>query len=160
MQFKKSLLRLLIILFPLAATAQSTYLPLGDKANILMERLEIKSRSDSFFNFSKTKPFSRRHVVAAISHYTMQQGISLSKVDAYNVQRTFLNNLEYLPEADRMKYLSKKPIGKNFYKTPANLYEVHIKDFDLSSTVRRSGLQRAGLAVSAINGQPGAHAPL
>ena len=131
MQFKKSLLRLLVILFPLAATAQSTYLPLGDKANILMERLEIKSRNDSFFNFSKTKPFSRRHVVAAISHYTIQQGISLSKVDAYNVQRTFLNNLEYLPEADRVKYLSKKPIGKNFYKTPANLYEVHIKDFDL-----------------------------
>ncbi len=131
MQFKKSLLRLLVILFTSVATAQSTYLPLGDKANILMERLEIKSRSDSFFNFSKTKPFSRMHVVAAISHYTMQQGTSLSKVDAYNVQRTFLNNLEYLPEADRMKYLSKKPIGKNFYKTPANLYEVHTKDFDL-----------------------------
>ena len=41
MQFKKTLVRLLLILFPLAGTAQTTYLPLGDKANILIDRLEI-----------------------------------------------------------------------------------------------------------------------
>ena len=42
-----------------------------------------------------------------------------------------MNNLEWIPEADRSNFMSKKSIGKNFYKTPANLYEVHIKDFDL-----------------------------
>ena len=42
-----------------------------------------------------------------------------------------MNNMEWVAEGDRMKYLSKKPIAKNFYKTPANLYEVHVKDFDL-----------------------------
>jgi len=40
-----------------------------------------------------------------------------------------MNNVEYLPE--QFKYASKKPILKSFYKTPANLYEVHVKDFDL-----------------------------
>ncbi|OSZ76882.1 hypothetical protein CAP36_10625 [Chitinophagaceae bacterium IBVUCB2] len=131
MQFKKTLVRLLVILLPLASTAQSTFLPQGDKANILLERLEIKSRSDSFFIFSKTKPYSRRHVVRAVDHYTIQPGIKLSKVDAHNVRSLYINNLEWVPEADRSNFLSKKPIGKSFYKTPANLYEVHVKDFDL-----------------------------
>lgn len=131
MQFKKTLVRLLVILLPLASTAQSTFLPQGDKANILLERLEIKSRSDSFFIFSKTKPYSRRHVVKAVDHYTIQPGIKLSKVDAHNVRSLYINNLEWVPEADRSNFLSKKPIGKSFYKTPANLYEVHVKDFDL-----------------------------
>jgi hypothetical protein len=132
MQIKKTLARLLLILFPLAAKAQTTYLPKDDKANILMERMEIKSRTDSFFSFSKTKPYSRLHVVNAVSHYLQQSGNrSLSKVDAYNAQRVLMNNLEWLPAADRAKYASKKPILKNFYTSPANLYEVHIKDFDL-----------------------------
>lgn len=96
-----------------------------------MERMEIKSRSDSFFNFSKTKPFTRLHAVNAVSHYLQQNGNSLSKVDAYNAQRVMMDNLEYIPEAERGKYASKNPWFKRFYKTPANLYEVHVKDFDL-----------------------------
>lgn len=132
MQIKKTIARLLVILFPYAAAAQSTYLPQDDKAGILMERLEIKSRADSFFSFSKTRPFTRLHVVNAVSHYLQQNGNkSLSKVDAYNVQRLMMNNLEYLTAADRLKYASKKPVLKRFYTSPANLYEVHITDFDL-----------------------------
>ena len=132
MQIKKTLPRLLLILFPFAATAQTSFLPQDDKANILMERMEIKSRPDSFFSFSKTRPYSRLHVVNAVSHYIEQKGNkSLSKADAYNAQRVLMNNLEYLPAADRVKFASKKPILKNFYTSPANLYEVHIKDFDL-----------------------------
>jgi hypothetical protein len=132
MQIKKTLARLLVILFPLAATAQTSYLPQDDKANILLERMEIKNRSDSFFNFSKIKPFSRLPVVNAVSHYMQQSGNkSLSKVDAYNARRVLMNNLEYLSAADHLKFASKKPILKRFYTTPANLYEVHIKDFDL-----------------------------
>ena len=132
MQFKQTLVRLLLILFPFAGAAQSTYLPQGDKANILMERMEIKNRSDSFFNFSKIRPFSRRHVVSAVSHYLERNGTTLSKVDAYNLQRVFMDNLEFIPEADQAKYLSRKPILKKFYTTPGSLYEVHIKDFDLA----------------------------
>ncbi len=131
MQFKQTLVRLVLILLPFSSFSQTTYLSQGDKANILMERLEIKSRSDSFFNFSKTKPFSRKHTVNAVMHYLQQPAQPLSKVDAYNAQRLLMDNLEYVPGDDRVKYLSKKPIWKSFYKTPANLYEVHVKDFDL-----------------------------
>lgn len=131
MQFKQTLVRLALILLPFSVFSQTTYLPPGDKANTLMERFEIKSRTDSFFNFSKTKPFSRKHVVNAVTNYTQSKGATLSKVDAYNVQRLFMNNIEWVAEGDRMKYTSKKPIAKNFYRTPANLYEVHVKDFDL-----------------------------
>lgn len=130
MQFKQTLVRLALLLLPISVFSQTTFLPQGDKANLLMERLEIKSRSDSFFNFSKTKPFTRLHTVNAVRHY-LQQTKQLSKVDVYNAQRVLMNNLEYLPAAERIQFASKKPILKNFYTTPSNLYEVHVNDFDL-----------------------------
>ncbi len=131
MQFKQTLARLALILLPAPVFSQTAYLLPADKANMLMERLEIKSRTDSFFNFSKTKPFNRRHVMAAVRHFVAQPGKQLSKVDVYNVQSLYRNNLEWLPDGEPKKFGSKKPIAKNFYRTPANLYEIHVKDFDL-----------------------------
>lgn len=133
MQFKKTLVRLLVFLFPIFAHSQATYLSQGDKQNILLERLEIKAMNDSVLNFSKTRPFNRnKYVVNGLRNYLQTHDASdLSKVDAYNLQRTWLNNLEFLTEEERVTYQSKKPILKNFYTTPANLFEVHAKDFDL-----------------------------
>jgi hypothetical protein len=132
MQFKQTLVRLAFILLPFSVFSQFTYLPQDDKANILMERLEIIARSDSFLNFSKTKPHTRQHAVNAVTAYLQQYANpSLSKTDRYNAERLMMNNLEYVPAADQAKYASKKTIAKNFYKTPANLYHVHVKDFDL-----------------------------
>jgi len=130
MQFKQTLVRLILLLLPLPVFSQTTFLTADDKANILMERLEIRNRTDSFFNFSKTKPFSRRQLMNAMDHYVQIKG-ALTRTDAYNLQRVYMNNLEYVPAADRTKYASRKPIWNSFYKTPANLYEVHVKDFDL-----------------------------
>ena len=56
--------------------------------------------------------------------------IKLSKVDQYNLNSLRKNNIEFAG-GDWTRFKSKKPIGKRFYQTPANLYEVHIKDFDL-----------------------------
>jgi hypothetical protein len=132
MQFKQTLVRLLLVFCPLVSISQTTYLPQGDKANILFDRLEIKAGTDSAFNFSKTKPYGRKQVVHAVKMYADRVGAAgLSKVDAYNLNSLYLNNLEFLPEEERSKYNSKKPILKNFYTSPANLYEVHVKDFDL-----------------------------
>jgi hypothetical protein len=126
------LLFVFLLICPFLSIGQTTYLPQGDKANVLMERWEIKAKTGSVFNFSKNKPYSRRHVVNAANAYVNRFGsASLSKVDAYNLQSLYRNNLEWIPEEERVKYLSKKPILKNFYKTPANLYEVHTQDFDL-----------------------------
>jgi hypothetical protein len=139
MQFRKTLVRLLLILFPFAGAAQTTYFTQGDKANILIERLEIKAKTDSSLNFSKTRPFSRKVILnsdginAISSSLTLTTGknvITLSKVDQYNLKSLLLNNIEFTG-GDWTRFKSKKPIAKRFYQTPANLYEVHIKDFDL-----------------------------
>ena len=132
MQFKQTLVRLLSIFLSITGAAQSTYLPQGDKAAILAERWEIKSGTDSAFNFSKTKPLNRKYLVNAVNGYVARNGISsLSKSDAYNLRSFYMNNLEYLPIEEQPQYQSKKPIWKNFYTTPASLFEVHVKDFDL-----------------------------
>ena len=150
MQFKQTLVRLLFLLLnprlqkgyffilfivtsvSFHAFGQTTYLAQDDKQNILLERLEILGQKDSILNFSKTKPFSRRQVVkAAMDYKQLHPGIVFSKTDEYNLQSLYRNNTEYIPESLRNTLASKKSIGKNFYRTPANLFEVHVKDFDL-----------------------------
>jgi hypothetical protein len=171
MQFKKTILRPLLILYPsplkgipalflavlflcpAAVFSQTTYLPQGDKQNILLERLEIKAQTDSILNFSKTKPFSRKFVMSGVNSYVQKyvrdtqtstselhkekkyireiQRRSLSRTDNYNLRGIYLNNQEWLTPEERLAYKSKKPILKSFYTTPANLFEVHINDFDL-----------------------------
>ncbi len=147
MQFKQTLVRLFLIFCPSLTLAQTTYLPQGDKQNILLERLEIKAGTDSSLNFSKTRPFSRKNFMASIGTITASPStdsmapphslvlktsnklVRVSKVDEHNIRSLKLNNVEW---SDNYKaYASKKPILKNFYTTPANLYEVHVKDFDL-----------------------------
>jgi hypothetical protein len=121
---------LLLTFFPNLLIAQTTYLHQGDKQTMLLERLEIKAGRDSILNFSKVKPFSRKMLVNGIRSY-MAPAPSLSKVDDYNIKSVFLNNLEWVSAEEREQYKSKKSILKNFYRTPANLYEVHVTDFDL-----------------------------
>jgi len=131
MQFKQTLVRLAFILLPSFGYAQTTYLPQGDKQNILLERLEIKAGRDSVLNFSKTRPYSRnKYVINGVNNFLKHDSAGLSRVDQYNVQGIYRNNLEWLTPEQREQYKSRKPILKNFYTTPANLYEVHVKDFD------------------------------
>ncbi len=126
MQFIKTLVRLFFLFVPCLAISQTTYLPQGDKANILLDRLEILGRSDSLLNFSKTKPFARKHIVNAVLNRLNNDSSNISPVDHYNIASLFRNNNEYIPAG--MIEMSRKSIGK-FYRTPANLYEVNIKDF-------------------------------
>ena len=129
MQFKQTLL--ILILCPVFAFSQFTYLPQGSKENILIDRLEILGQKDSILNFSKVKPLNRLQVVrGAMTFKQNHPAIALSKTDEYNLQSLYLNNIEYLSDTQRVAIKSKKPIGR-FYTTPANLYEVHVKDFDL-----------------------------
>ncbi|MBL0153403.1 MAG: hypothetical protein IPP93_07940 [Chitinophagaceae bacterium] len=133
MQIKQTLLRFFLILLPAVSAGQSAYLQQDDKAYILLDRMEIKSRSDSFFNYSKIRPVSRRHLALATQHYlAVNPASGLSKVDAYNARSVMINNLEWVGAGkEKTGYASRKPIGKRFYQTPASMYEVHIKDFDL-----------------------------
>jgi hypothetical protein len=129
MQFKQTLLRASILLAPFFAQSQTTYLPQDAKENIIIERLEIKNGTDSVLNFSKTKPFSRKQFISRIGR--MDSTMTLSRVDQYNLHSALLSNLEWAT-GERTDYLSKKPIAKHLYETPANLYEVNIQDFFLA----------------------------
>lgn len=136
MQFKQTLL--ILVLCPAFAFSQSTYLPQGSKENIIIERLEILGQKDSILNFSKIRPLNRGQVAKTLNEFGSRNEMSfwsdkvntLSKVDWYNLDGVIKNNLEYFPDSATEKFKSKKPIGR-FYRTPANLYEVHVKDFDL-----------------------------
>lgn len=125
----KKFIYFVLLLSPFIIEAQTTYLPQGAKENILLERLEIKTTSDSVLNFSKTKPFSRRQFIPRIGR--IDSIVALSKVDQYNLYSAMVNNIEWAT-GDRSGYASKRPWGKRFYQTPANLYEVNTEDFFLA----------------------------
>ncbi|MFT3902792.1 MAG: hypothetical protein QM727_06440 [Niabella sp.] len=132
MQFNKTLLRLLFIFFPCLAMAQTTYLTRGDKQEIMLERLEIKAQRDSVLNLSKTKPYSRETYMEAVRKYVNGDSLTnLTEVDNYYLRSLMANNPDWLTPDERAQYLSRKPILKHFYTSPAALYEAHIKDFDL-----------------------------
>ena len=123
----------LIFFLPDSVISQITYLPQGDKAYILLDRLEIKTGKDSVLNFSKTKPISRKQLFQCNINFA-DSPVSVSKVDRYNLNSYWLNNLEYLGYVNNeySGFTSKKPFLKSFYKTPATFYEVHSKDFHLA----------------------------
>lgn len=134
-QFKKYLYTLVIVLFPALAFSQTTYLPRGDKQEIILDRLEIKAQRDPMLNLSKNKPFSREFYVPAVRHYLNVDSsldARLNKVDKYYIKSLLANNLEWVPENERENYLSKQSLWNTFYEYPAGLYETHGKDFDLS----------------------------
>ncbi|HZH65476.1 MAG TPA: hypothetical protein VEY10_11350 [Flavisolibacter sp.] len=136
----------LLLFLPAAVFAQTTFLPQGARENVLLERIEIKAGTDSILNFSKTKPFSRKQFIPAIERYGVASGLfspgtdsvtiigegntvpKLSKVDVFNLERAMMNSSEW----NRQRFTSKKPFLTNFYKTPANFYEVNAKDFFLA----------------------------
>jgi hypothetical protein len=132
MQIIKSIRILGLLLLPMAAFSQSSYLPLGDKAYDLLDRLEIKS-GDPNLNFSTVKPYNRRLVtkeVEYIDSLAAAGAIKLTDIDKYDMQRFLMNNLEWA--TPRPEFTSKHLIGHTFYQTPANLYAVNIKDFFLA----------------------------
>ena len=121
MQFKKTLVRLLIFLLPFQLSAQSTNLPQGSKHLHFLDRLEIMMQDNPDLNFSGMKPFSRRIAVRAAeladsleSRYPYDYYFHFSKTDKYNFQSLLLNNQEWT-SADKTSFLSKKPLFNLFY---------------------------------------------
>ncbi|MFT4094789.1 MAG: hypothetical protein QM640_14250 [Niabella sp.] len=133
MQFKKYLPALIISLLPVFVFSQTTYLPRGDKQEILLDRLEIKAQKDSVLNFSKIKPYSREHYVEEARRLLSGDSSlsNLTEVDKYYLKSLLANNIEWLPEDIRQDYMSKKRVGNTFYQYPAGLFETHSDNFDL-----------------------------
>lgn len=126
-------LGLLLIAAPLVVRSQSVFLQQGSKENILLERLEIKAQKDTVLNFSFLKPFNRRswaRRVEAIKADSVHVD-GLTAIDRYNMERSLLNNLEWVTTG-KENMQSRKSLWNTFYKTPANMIEVDQPDFYLS----------------------------
>ena len=148
MQIIKSFTKLVVFICPFFAAAQSTYLPQGDKAYHLLDRIEIKQRTNTNLNYSTLKPFNRNYIVKeaewidslhALSGDNMSyDGLSepgeqsrLTRIDAYNLNSLLMNNTEWVT-GSRESFMSRRPVLKSLYKNKANLLEVNTKDFFLA----------------------------
>lgn len=135
MQIIKSVRSLIFFLIPLSTFAQSSYIQRGTKDEILLDRLEIKSRIGAL-NFSNTKPYNRRlftrevKALDSIQRLPETNGSNLTEIDKYNIQRFLMNNSEW--STPRETYKSEKPIFKHFYRTRGNMIEVNNEDFFLA----------------------------
>lgn len=146
MQIIKSFIKLLVFICPFVATAQSTYLPQGDKGYHFVDRLEIKQQTNTDLNFSTLKPYNRKYIVRQAEFLDSARmgykdsagndkdkewtGLELSTVDEYNMKSFLMNNSEWVT-GSKEGFLSKKPVFGSFYKTKPNLLEVNTKDFFL-----------------------------
>lgn len=128
----KTIVPLLFLFIPFGVFAQSTYLPQGNKHQTLLNRLEILLQTNDDLNLSTAKPLSRKIAVRAgefADSVHKAGGVSLSKVDEYNLRSLFMNNSEWVTGTDTSDFYSKKSLWNTFYKTKANLLEVNVKDF-------------------------------
>ena len=139
MQNRKSLFAILFAAISVPAFSQTTNLPLWDKANWFLNRLEIKAQRDPDLNMSTVKPYMRKaYVTVADSFRAMllngQNPANLTKIDQYNLNRFQANNKEYSKYSvdDFADWKAKKPWGQYFFPTKGNLLEVNTKDFYLS----------------------------
>ena len=153
---KHFILSLLALSINFTITGQSSILPLGNRAYHILDRLEITTGVEPSFH-STLKPYTRRQVTAYANRVDTAQ-IALGLSNRYDLFYIFRDNNEWLAtppfptriggqrepisnqkgltqvEAsyeDGHYTLSKKPILKYFYKTPANLFEVNEKYFHL-----------------------------
>src|ERR1700745_496670 len=99
MQIIKSLFKLVIIVCPIFATAQSTNLQQGDKAEHVLDRIDIKQQHNYDLILSINKPISRKTAVNVVQMADSLNKIdpsnkayALSKVDQYDLQSVLADN--------------------------------------------------------------------
>ena len=92
------LLAFTLVTISVASFSQSDYLPLGSKEYNVIDRLQIKLRTDSILNFSDIRPYSRKVVTERLEYINKlasEGKISLSEVDKYNIELSLKENFEY-----------------------------------------------------------------
>lgn len=143
MQIIKSCIKLLILLAPSCAVAQTTYMDRGSNDEHFVERIEIKQQTNTGLNFSTLKPFNRKYAVEEIEFldsarmgYYDKMGrdkfrewtdLNTTSKDEYNMRHFLMNNSEWVLGSQE-GFSSKKSLGV-FYQNKANFYEVNTPDF-------------------------------
>ena len=124
MQFIKSVRYLLFFLSPLFIKAQSTYIPMGMKDYILLDRLEIKTKQQDLF-FTHVRPYNRKYytkqveIIDSMRYSNENLKARLSSVDIYNMQRFLTNNAEWTTREDLRK---PQNMFHDFFHSKGNLF--------------------------------------
>lgn len=130
----KSFARIFILIVPVVAASQSTYLPQGHKHQQFLDRLEILLQRDPDLNAATAKPITRK-IAVRIGEYadSLQRtsGNILSGADQYNLRSLYMNNPEWV-NGEKTDFTSKRNLWNTFYTTKAHLLEVNEKDFFLA----------------------------
>ncbi len=158
MQSIKTLFKIFLLLVPFVSTAQSSYIEQGSKDYILLERLEIKTRTEGL-NSSYIKPFNRKLVTAEVEMLDSLQrnknrvAAVITDIDRYNISRFLMAGKEY---ATATSSLGSKKTGFNLIEVnkpkffwvlnPAVQYQQSFETYDKTSLSLASvGLASHGL---------------
>lgn len=121
------LLPIAFCLITLQSSAQSLYLPQGDRHQHFLERLEIMLQKNPELNIASARTISRRDAVYIAGMEDSSSGspnIRLTKVDQANLQSLLRNNAEWVTRLSDKKGA--------FYRNPANMIEVNRDKFFLA----------------------------
>ena len=80
-----------------ALFAQSDNIQMGSRQYGILDRLELKLKTDSVLNFSAVKPYNRQTITQRLEYIQQQANagnIQLSKVDKYNLNLLLLDNFD------------------------------------------------------------------
>lgn len=87
----------MMLLSATATIAQSDNIQLGSRQYSFLDRLEVKLKTDSVFNFSAVKPYNRQTITQRLEYIKQlsdEGKINLSKVDKYNLNLLLLDNFD------------------------------------------------------------------
>ncbi len=128
---RKQLIACAILLMPLFAAAQGTYIPIGSDVNHYLERLEIKTGLVKGFHTSN-KPFDRKMSVDYINGLDSLSDMDtddLTKMDKENISYIYKDNFEF---DDDHTELTEYPKLKFLWKHPANFISTKVPHFAIA----------------------------
>ena len=105
-------------------TAQSDNIQMGSRQYSILDRLEVKLKTDSVLNFSSVKPYNRNTVTQRLEYIKQLATagkISLSKVDYYNIDLLLKDNFDQRTGLGDTTLGFKDFYSKKSFKSPAYL---------------------------------------
>ena len=114
--------------------AQSDYIQRGSEQYNIINRLEIKLRTDSMLNFSSLQPFERKQISERIEFLNDSNKLGhLNRIDKYNLRMLSNNNFEWNSKIGDTIFTFKN--GIKAYKSWKPAYAgIKTKDFSLFAT--------------------------
>jgi|GEM_PF-1322715 len=122
-----------LFLFVQKASAQTDYIPFGDKQYQLLDRLKIKLKDYPQLNFTTVKMVSRADFTATIEKIAEldkngELGNVLTNIDREDIRSALMNNADFTANYQD-SFQRAKPILGILFQTPAHLYQTIGKDF-------------------------------